>query len=39
LHIQLTRPQVIEEITNGKGHFDSLVQLPEPLPLQLVFKN
>lgn len=39
LHVQLTRPQVIEEITNGKGHFDSLVQLPEPLPLQLVFKG
>jgi branched-chain amino acid transport system substrate-binding protein len=38
LHINLMRPQAIIGIKDGKGHFVDLVQLPEPPPLQLIFK-
>jgi branched-chain amino acid transport system substrate-binding protein len=39
LHINLTRPQAILGIKDGKGSFVAMVQLPEPPPLQLIFKN
>jgi branched-chain amino acid transport system substrate-binding protein len=39
LHINLTRPQAIIGIKDGKGYFVDLIQLPEPPPLQLIFKN
>jgi branched-chain amino acid transport system substrate-binding protein len=39
LHINLTRPQAIMGIKDGKGYFVDLVQLPEPPPLQLIFKK
>jgi branched-chain amino acid transport system substrate-binding protein len=39
LHINLTRPQAILGIKDGKGYFVDLIQLPEPPPLQLIFKN
>ena len=39
LHINLTRPQAIMGIKDGKGYFVDLVQLPEPPPLQLIFKT
>jgi branched-chain amino acid transport system substrate-binding protein len=39
MHISLTRPQAILGIKDGKGYFVDLVQLPEPPPLKLVFKN
>jgi branched-chain amino acid transport system substrate-binding protein len=38
LHINLQRPQAVMGITNGKGHFVDLIQLPEPPPLELIFK-
>jgi branched-chain amino acid transport system substrate-binding protein len=38
LHINLERPQAIIGIKDGKGYFVKLVQLPEPPPLQLIFK-
>jgi branched-chain amino acid transport system substrate-binding protein len=39
LHINLMRPQAIMGIRDGKGYSVDLVQLPEPPPLQLIFKN
>jgi branched-chain amino acid transport system substrate-binding protein len=39
LHINLTRPQAIMGIRDGKGYFVDLIQLPEAPPLQLIFKN
>jgi branched-chain amino acid transport system substrate-binding protein len=39
LHINLMRPQAVMGITNGKGHFVELIQLPEPPPLELIFKK
>ena len=39
LHINLMRPQAIMGIKDGKGYFVDLIQLPEPPPLQLIFKN
>jgi branched-chain amino acid transport system substrate-binding protein len=39
LHINLQRPQAIMGIKDGKGYFVDLVQLPEPPPLQLIFKK
>jgi branched-chain amino acid transport system substrate-binding protein len=39
VHISLTRPYAIVEITNGKGHFVDLLGLPEPPAMQLVFKG
>jgi len=39
LHINLMRPQAIMGIKDGKGYFVDLVQLPEPPPLQLIFKK
>jgi branched-chain amino acid transport system substrate-binding protein len=39
LHINLTRPQAVMGIKDGKGYFVDLIQLPEPPPLQLIFKN
>ena len=38
LHINLERPQAIIGIKDGKGYFVDLIQLPEPPPLQLIFK-
>ena len=38
LHINLERPQAIIGIRDGKGYFVDLIQLPEPPPLQLIFK-
>lgn len=39
LHINLERPQAVLGIKDGKGYFVDLIQLPEPPPLQLVFKG
>ncbi|MBM3518844.1 MAG: amino acid ABC transporter substrate-binding protein [Alphaproteobacteria bacterium] len=39
LHINLERPQAVIGIKDGKGHFVDLIQLPEPPPLQLIFKK
>lgn len=39
LHIQLNRPLVVLAIKDGKGHFENLVKLTDPPPLQLIFKN
>jgi branched-chain amino acid transport system substrate-binding protein len=39
LHINLERPQAIIGIKDGKGYFVDLIQLPEPPPLQLIFKK
>jgi branched-chain amino acid transport system substrate-binding protein len=39
VHISLDRPYAIVGITNGKGHFVDLLAVPEPPPLQLIFKN
>lgn len=39
LHINLERPQAIIGIREGKGYLVDLIQLPEPPPLQLIFKN
>jgi branched-chain amino acid transport system substrate-binding protein len=39
LHINLMRPIAIMGIKDGKGYFDTLVQLPEPPPLELIFKK
>ncbi|MCB8881424.1 ABC transporter substrate-binding protein [Acidisoma cellulosilytica] len=39
LHINLTRPQAILGIRDGKGYFVDLVQLPAPPPLKLIFKH
>ena len=39
LHINLERPQAIIGIKDGKGYMVELIQLPEPPPLQLIFKK
>jgi branched-chain amino acid transport system substrate-binding protein len=39
LHINLTRPQAVMGIKDGKGYFVDLIKLSEPPPLQLIFKN
>ncbi len=39
VHINLTRPFAIVGIKDGKGSFVDLVGLPEPPPMQLIFKN
>jgi branched-chain amino acid transport system substrate-binding protein len=39
LHINLERPQAVIGIKDGKGYFVDLIQLPEPPPLQLIFKK
>ena len=39
LHINLMRPQAVMGIKDGKGYFVELIQLPEPPPLELIFKK
>lgn len=39
LHISLTRPYAIVGIKDGKGYFVDLVGLPDPPPMQLIFKG
>jgi len=39
LHINLQRPQAVMGIKDGKGYFVDLIQLPEPPPLELIFKK
>ena len=39
LHINLMRPQAVMGIKDGKGYFVDLIQLPEPPPLELIFKK
>jgi len=39
LHISLTRPYTIVGIKDGKGYFVDIVGLPDPPPMQLIFKG